>query len=64
MKIMTIYLFQHPERPEPWTKPFIADELGAACTQVEIGVVWLTNPLWVRYNENCLNLNVFAPNVR
>jgi len=54
--------WQAPELPTKWTEPFIANELGNACPQAEVGVIWLTNPLWFKYSENCLNVNVFAPN--
>lgn len=54
---------QPPERPARWTEPFVADSLGNACIQDEAGLVWVTHPLFVRYSENCLNINVYAPNV-
>ena len=48
---------------DPFTEDFIADELPAACSQPRVGLIWLTHPLWNKYDEDCLTLNVYAPNV-
>lgn len=55
---------QAPEDPSPWTETLVADTLPSACIQDEVGIVWLTNPRWRDYSEDCLYVNVFAPNVR
>ncbi len=56
-------MLQPPESLDAWTEPFIADRFGAACTQAPINVIGLTNPDWSLYSEDCLNINVYAPNV-
>ncbi|CAD5111483.1 DgyrCDS792 [Dimorphilus gyrociliatus] len=53
--------FLPPVDPEKWDN-FVADSLGAACPQDPVGFIWFTHPGWNLYEEDCLNLNIFAPN--
>lgn len=46
-----------PQRPEAWTKPLKADAYGNACAQTNTLGVFAE----VSYHEDCLFLNVFAP---
>ena len=47
--------FTPPEAIEPWTTPLAADQFGPACMQSE-------RLLESERSEDCLNLNVWAPN--
>ncbi|CAD5118434.1 DgyrCDS7143 [Dimorphilus gyrociliatus] len=53
--------FKPPEVPERQSL-IVADTLGAACPQGRTGVILLTHPLWDRFSEDCLNMNVYSPN--
>ncbi|ELU08148.1 hypothetical protein CAPTEDRAFT_75979, partial [Capitella teleta] len=53
--------FAPPEKAEPWDDVFVADTLGNQCPQNPSGLLWMTHPGWDKYDEDCLNLNVFAP---
>ena len=46
--------FQPPVKPEPWTKPYIADHYGAAAPQAGSPDPW-------GQSEDCLFLNVWTP---
>ena len=54
--------FQPPQPADPWDDVFIADTLPDACPQ-NFGTLALTHPFWTRFSEDCLYINVFAPNV-
>ena len=56
-------MFQDPEPAEYWDGTFEAFELATQCMQAEVGWLWLTQPGWSDYGEDCLNLNVFTPKV-
>jgi carboxylesterase type B len=50
-----------PEVPSPWDGIFEAKTLPNQCVQDPLGVLMMTHPGWNQYDEDCLNLNVFAP---
>ncbi|CAD5111482.1 DgyrCDS791 [Dimorphilus gyrociliatus] len=53
--------FMPPENPDRWEN-YVADSLGPVCPQGSAGVLLLTHPLWDSFDENCLHLNLYAPN--
>ena len=63
MYCVTSFFLQPTQEPDPWTTTFVADAFGHACPQARIGILWLTHPGWGDYNEDCLTLNIYAPNV-
>ena len=61
---MIFWYFQPPEKADPWEEVFVADTLGNQCVQNPEALLWLTHPGWDKIDEDCLNLNIFAPQVR
>ena len=55
--------FKEPEPADPWDDVFMATSLAPQCMQAIQGWLWLTHPGWNNYDEDCLNLNVFTPEV-
>jgi len=53
--------FKPPEFPDRQAE-VDASKLGSACPQGRGGVLLLTHPLWDDYSEDCLNMNIYAPN--
>jgi len=53
--------FMPPKRPQPWDGIRKAHRLPNACPQYPVGLLWITQPLWSHYSEDCLYLNVYAP---
>jgi len=53
--------FNEPVKPDKWDGVRKAHRLPTACPQPPAGVVWITNPLWGKFDEDCLYLNIFAP---
>ena len=59
-----MFLLQAPEEPDPWEEPLEALTPGTACIQREVfRLLILTHPHWDNYGEDCLNLNIFTPEV-
>lgn len=54
---------QAPEEPDPYEDVFVADQLSSACEQSSGLLIWLTQPGWNDYNEDCLHLSIYAPAV-
>jgi len=54
---------QLPQNPLPHDGVFEAKTLPSACIQNIAGLIWMTHPGWNNYDEDCLNLNVYAPEV-
>ena len=54
---------QPTQEPEPWEGVRKVNTLNAACTQGQVGIIWLTHPGWSKYSEDCLYANIYAPNV-
>lgn len=53
--------FELPRKPEPWSGVFQAKKLPPACYQSVPGLIWLTHPGHANVREDCLNINVYAP---
>jgi carboxylesterase type B len=53
--------FERPQLPVSWTGVRETKELPDACIQDPAGLIWMTHPGWHNYSEDCLNLNVYAP---
>jgi len=53
--------FEPPQKHEGWQGEFIADTLSDQCMQSPLGVLVLTHPLWFRYSEDCLTMNIYKP---
>lgn len=63
-KVKRCFDVQPPEQPARWTEPFIANTMGPACIQDEgAALAWNVRAAAVSYSEDCLNVNVYAPNV-
>ena len=59
-----LFCCQTPVDPPAYDGPFIADRLGNSCVQSRgTSWIWLTHPGWNRYDEDCLNLDVYTPEV-
>ena len=54
---------QMPVDAEPYDGVFVADTLGTACIQRERNALWITHPGWRRFDEDCLNMDVYTPEV-
>ena len=60
-----MFYMQIPVDPPTYDGVFVADRLGNACIQDRgTNWLWLTHPGWNRYFEDCLNLDVYTPEVR
>ena len=59
-----IISFQPPEKPEAWEGVRKAHRLPNSCPQFPLGLIWITQPLWGNYDEDCLYMNIYAPEVR
>jgi len=53
--------FERPQLPDNWEGVLQATNLPDSCIQDPVGLLWMTHPGWNNYSENCLNLNVYAP---
>jgi carboxylesterase type B len=53
--------FAPPQKAIPWDGEFDAIDLPWMCMQNPIGLMFMTHPLWIRYREDCLTLNIHAP---
>jgi len=53
--------FEEPQRHEGWNTEFVASELPNMCMQSPVGLMYLTHPLWRKYSEDCLTLNIAKP---
>ena len=62
-KVCDFFSLKPPEAAQPWDDVLTADRLPDACPQAWGGILALTHPHWFRFNEDCLYVNVFAPNV-
>jgi hypothetical protein len=61
----TVILFvftQPPQPPQPWQDVFNATQLSNACIQDAKHLTDM-HPGWNKFSEDCLNLNIFAPQV-
>ena len=56
-------VFQRPLPVTPWEGVVECFDLPVQCIQNERGILWLTHPGFGNYGEDCLNVNVFAPEV-
>ena len=54
---------QPPQKAQAWDGVFVADTLSNVCMQFPLGVLTLTHPTWNKYDEDCLNLNIYVPEV-
>jgi len=54
--------FKAPEKHSGWTETLEANDLPAACPQSPQGVIWFTHFGWDKYDEDCLTVNIYAPN--
>ena len=65
-KLTTSRMFcvQLPQPVDPWDDVFVADTLPTACIQNTGGWLWITHPGWNRHGEDCLYMDVYAPEVR
>jgi len=53
--------FERPQLPESWHGVLETKFLPDACIQDPAGLLWMTHPGWHNYSEDCLNLNIYAP---
>ena len=53
--------FMNPEEPDSWDEVFVADRLGSTCTQNTSTTLTRTHDNWQNVDEDCLNLNIYAP---
>lgn len=53
--------FALPIVAAPWDGVLETKALPQSCVQDPAGLLWMTHPGWNNYGEDCLNLNVFAP---
>ena len=51
-----------PEDPEPWSTPYIANKLRSHCIQWPISAQ-LTHLGWNDFDEDCLYMNLYTPQV-
>lgn len=56
-------VLKRPQKAEAWSDVFEANSLGNVCIQNPVGVIVFTHPGWTKYSEDCLNLNIYAPEV-
>ena len=49
--------------PDPWDETLDASKAGNACIQKTSISMNLTHIGWTRHSEDCLNLNIYAPQV-
>jgi len=54
---------QRPQKAQPWSDVFVADTLGDVCMQSPLEVISWTHPRWTQFSEDCLNINIYVPEV-
>jgi carboxylesterase type B len=59
-----VFDVQPPVEPRPWDGVFDAKTLPNLCIQDPLQDIEMTHPGWNKFDEDCLKLNVFAPEVR
>jgi len=56
-----IYRFRPPEKHPGWAGTLPAGTVPAVCMQNPLGLISITHPLWTKYSEDCLSLNIYKP---